>query len=157
MDAKRVAADINSIDLNLNVLSELIKGVPTNFIINIDEVGNQDFADAEIKSLIAPASYNQLYASYPVSRSSTRASCIAAISPTGLVCIPQIAVTRATLDDEIYEYIPMDSVQIVHTDNGYVNSASFKHWFDTVFLPELHRLREKYFVLIIMIMKKRLL
>ena len=96
MDTKRVEVDINSMDLNLNVFSELIKGVLNNFVINIDEVYNKDCANAEIKSLIAPVSYNQLYASYPLSRSSAKASCITSISPTGLVCIQQIAVIRAT-------------------------------------------------------------
>lgn len=144
MDSKRIEANILSIDLNLNILSELIEGVPIQFIINIDEVGNQDFADAEIKTLIAPAEYSKLYAYYPVTRSSNRSSCIAAISPAGLVCIPQIAVTRTTLDTEIYEHLPVDSVQIVHTDNGYINSNSFENWFKTIFLTALHELREKY-------------
>ena len=144
MDSKRIEANFISIDMNLNVLSELIEGVPINFVFNIDEVGNQDFADAEIKTLIAPAGYNQLYAYYPVTRSCSRSSCIAAISPAGLVCSPQIAVTRATLDEELYEYIPADSVQVVHTSNGYINSLSFENWFNTLFLPKLHELREKF-------------
>lgn len=50
----------------------------------------------------------------------------------------------ATLDDDIYDFIPLDSVQIFHTDNGYVNSGSFENWFKTIFLPELHRLKEQY-------------
>ncbi len=144
MDSKRVQCNPISIDLNLNTLSELIVGVPINFIFNIDEVGQQDFADAELKTLIAPADYNQLYAYYPVTRVSNRSSAIAAISPVGLVCQPQLAVTRATLDDELYEYLPLDSIQIVHTDNRYVNTNSFEHWFKTQFLTSLHNLRQKY-------------
>ena len=103
----------------MNVLTELIEGVPINFVFNIGEVGKQNLADAEIKKLIAPAYY-------PVTRSCSRSSCIAAISPAGLVCSPQIAVTRAILEEELYEYIPADSVQVVHTNNGYINSLSFK-------------------------------
>ena len=144
MDSKRVEANIYDIDSNLNKLSEIIEGVHSNFIINIDEIGNQDFADAELKTLIAPATYNQLYAPYPVSRSITRASCIAAISAAGLVCIPQVAITRATLDDDIYDYMPVNSAQIVQTDNGYINTDSFKNWFSNIFLPALRRLRTQF-------------
>ena len=52
--------------------------------------------------------------------------------------------TRTTLDTELYEHLPVDSVQIVHTDNGYINSNSFENWFKTIFLTALHELREKY-------------
>lgn len=30
-----------------------------------------------------------------------------------MVCIPQVAITKATLDDDLYNYIPHHSVQIV--------------------------------------------
>lgn len=108
MDSKRAKANIYDIDSNLNKLSEIIEGVHTNFIKNIDEIGN-------LKTLIAPASYNQLYAPYRVSRSITRSSCIAAISAAGLVCIPQVAITGATLDDDIYDYMSVNSAQMVQT------------------------------------------
>ena len=88
VNVNRVEANIDLIDINLNILSEVIHGVPTNFIFNIDEVGNQDYADAEIKTLIAPVNYEQLYAYYPISRNGTRSSFIEAISPCGMACIP---------------------------------------------------------------------
>ena len=129
MDANRIEANIDLIDIDLNILSEKIQRVPTNFVFNIDEVGNQDYADAEIKTLIAPVNYEQLYAYYPISRNRNRSSLIAAISPCGMAWIPQVTITRATLDDDIYDYFPLDSAQIVHTDNGYVNTRSFENCF----------------------------
>lgn len=109
MDVNRVEANIDLIDINLNILTEIIQWVLTNFIFNIDEVGNQDYADAEIKTLIAPVYYEQLYAYYPIPRNGTRSSLIAAISPCGMACIPQVTITRATLDDDLYDYIPLNS------------------------------------------------
>lgn len=40
--------------------SELIKWVSINYVFNKVEVWNQDFADVEIKTLIAPAAYYQI-------------------------------------------------------------------------------------------------
>lgn len=43
----------------------------------------------------------------------------------------------------MYQYIPYDAFQIVHTKSGFVNSDSFLHYMQTIFLPNLRDLREK--------------
>ena len=73
-----------------------------------------------------------------------RSSCIAAISPCGLVDIPQIAVVCETLDDEIYNFIPAETVSIVRTPKEFVNTDSFKFWFINQFLPALWCLRNQF-------------
>lgn len=73
MDMNRIEANIDLIDINLNILSEIIERVPINFIFNIDEIGNNDYEDAKIKTLITPVNYNQLFAYYPTLRNGTRA------------------------------------------------------------------------------------
>lgn len=144
MELKRMEANIYEIDENLNQLAQKIEGVHFQFVINIDEIGNQDFSDAELKTLIVPANYPMQYAPYSVDRSVKRSSCIAAISPGGIVTIPQIAVVRETVDSEVYQYISSDSVSVVHTPKGFVNTDSFKYWFENQFLPGLRCLRQRF-------------
>lgn len=129
---------------NLNQLAQKIEGVHFQFVINIDEIGNKDFVNAELKTLIVPANYPMQYAPYSVDRSVKRSSCIASISPGGIVAIPQIAVARETVYSEVYQYISSDSVSVVHTPKGFVNTDSFKYWFENQFLPGLRCLRQRF-------------
>lgn len=108
MDSKRMEASIYDIDNNLNELKEKIEGVP--FILNLDEMGEQQFANALQKTVIVPASYEYITAPYAVSRTGKKASVLVCISSYGLMCRPQYAVPRQTLDSEIYNYIACDSI-----------------------------------------------
>ena len=83
-----------------------------------------------------------------------RSSCIAAISTGGIVAIPQIAVVGETVDSEVYQYFSSDSVSVVHTPKGFVNSDSFKYWFENQFLTGLRCLRQRfnYFWRVVIIM-----
>ena len=141
METKRMEATIIDIENNLKELKEKIELVPFPFIFNLDEKGEQQYADAFEKSVIVPASYEFITAPYAVSRTGKRASVLTCISPNGLMCQPQYAVPRLTVDSEIFHYIPSSSIQIVHTKNGFINTKSFIFWFKTCFLEKLKDLR----------------
>lgn len=144
MDSDRVEVSINDIESNLMELRQAIQNVPINFCFNIDEMGHSEFADAVIKTVIVPINYEHEEAQIPVDRSGKHASCIACISPKGLFCPPQYTIQRKTIDDNIYNYISKESLQIVETDSGYINSQSFLSWINNKFLPELHFLRRRF-------------
>ena len=143
-DADRIEVSIIDIENNLNILRNEVQGVPPNFVFNLDEVGCHDFVDASKKWVIVPKSFDSSPISHPVKRCGKRASAIVCISASGLACIPQIVVPRATIDSEIYKYIPNDSFQIVTSSSGYVNTETFKKWVTEIFIPSLNDLRKKY-------------
>lgn len=136
-------SNIEDIEENLNKLKQLIDDTPARFIFNLDEVGHNDFSDAEEKRVIVPFDYEAWVAPYAVARKGKRSSCLVCISPYGIFGKPQIVVSRVTFDSNMYQYIPYDAFQIVHTKSGFVNSDSFLHYMQTIFLPNLRDLREK--------------
>lgn len=69
---------------------------------------------------------------------------MACISPLGIYAKPQIAVSRVTVDSEIFSRIPKDSIQIVNAISGYINTSSFKYWIESEFLLNLKELPQKY-------------
>ena len=144
LEEKRMFASLLDIELNLKFLKNKIEGVPSAFIFNCDEVGHSEYADAVQKKLIVPRSCQLNTVLYPVSRNGSHASCLVAISPTGLSCKPLFTVPRVTVDSELYQLIPYDSLAVVHTETGYVNSAVFEYWLTDIFLPHLRNLRRQY-------------
>ena len=144
MEMTRLMASLLDLENNLEQLKNIINGLPIPFIFNLDEFGQQDFADAVEKVVIVPQNYNKATAQCPVNRNGKRSSCLACISPMGIFGKPQIAVSRSTIDSEIYSRLPKDCLQIVNTSNGYINTYSFRHWILTEFIPNLRELRQKY-------------
>lgn len=125
----------------MNELKEKIEGIPFPFIFNFDEKGEQQYADALEKSVIVPASYEYVTAPYAVSRTGKRARVLTCISPNGLMSQPQYVVPRLTVDSKIFQYIPANSIQVVHTKTGFINTKSFIFWFKTCIIEKLNNLR----------------
>ena len=115
MEDKRVFASIGNIEQNLTLLSQHIRGIPIEFIFNCEEMGEQAWANAQVKTLIVQAGYPYEYAPYPVNRSWKRASALVAINPLGMAGIPQFAVPRENLDSEIYQILHKSFFEAVHT------------------------------------------
>ena len=143
LDQDRFCATLDDIENNLTELSDTIDGVPSNFVFNVDEVGHSEYADSFEKYVIVPASYSGKTAPYPVKKNGKHASCIACISPTGMACKPLFTVPRLTVDPQLYDKLPFDSFEIVHTDSGYVNTAVFHFWLTDIFFPYLRKLRDE--------------
>lgn len=142
MDYNRLIVDLKDIEQNLYDLNQKIMGVPTGFLFNLDEIGCEEFADAQDVKVIVPKKYRGNSAPYGVNRRK-RNSVLVCISADGLDCIPQITIRRATIENEIYEYIPKDKVQIVNTKKGFITTKSFLLWLNEIFLPFLHNQRMK--------------
>ena len=142
-DEDRMNVDIKEIENNLNILKSEVDNVPPDFVFNLDEVGCHDYVDSEKKYVIVPKNFENRPMNHPVARSGKRASAIVCISLTGIACPPQITVPRATVDSQIYKYIPQSSFQIAKSPTGYVNTETFTKWIKEIFLPNLHELRRK--------------
>lgn len=61
--------EITKIESNIeDIVEKLIDNTPVSFIFNLDEVGHQDFADAEKKRAIVPIYYEVRVDPYAVTR-----------------------------------------------------------------------------------------
>lgn len=144
LEDKRFQVSIANIENNLNALHREIQGVPIKFVYNLDEMGTSEFEDSRQQTVIVPITYPYTTAPYSISRAEKHSTCLACINLDGLFGKPQYVVQRSTFDTEIYNYLDPEEIQIVHTDSGYINTESFTFWLYTNFLPELHKLRERY-------------
>ena len=117
LDKDRYESQLSDIEENLKVLKMKVDGLPSNFVFNCDEVGHSEFADSPQKILIVPKSYTAKVAPYPSNKNGKHATCIACISPVGISCKPLFTVPRSTVDPELYTSLPLDSLDIVHTES----------------------------------------
>lgn len=125
MDTYRVLVSLSEIEDNLYNLNQKITGVPPRFIFNLDEVGNEEFADSQEIKVIVLFNYRGNSAPYPIKRRE-RNSVLVCISANGFDCVPQIKVKRSTIENELYEFIPKDKIQVVNTKKV---SSQQKHFY----------------------------
>ena len=144
LEVDRADVNLDDIERNLEELKEKIKGVPSCFIFNLDECGYSDYADARERQLIVPITYTNRTVTYPVTRKMSHSSVLAAISPCGIAAKPLFTVQRATVDSELYNSIPLNSLDIVQTESGFVNSSSFRYWMEKDFIPYVRNLRKQH-------------
>ena len=144
LEIDRSTVDINDIEENLHLLKTKIQGIHSSFIFNLDECGYTEYADAREKKLIVPVSYSKLTVTYPVARKMKHASVLACISPNGFVSKPLFTVQRYTVDSDLFKYIPYNSIDIVQTDSGFLNTSSFRYWMDNSFIPHVRNLRKQF-------------
>ena len=145
MEFNRLNVELSDIEKNLYDLNEKIRGVPTRFLFNLDEIGCEEFADSQDIKVIVPKKYRGNCAPYGINRRK-RNSVLVCISADGFDCIPQITIRRSTIENEIYKYIPKEKVQIVNTKKGFITTKSFLLWLNSIFLPFLRneRMRTGY-------------
>jgi hypothetical protein len=68
---------------------EVTDGIPANFVLNMDEIGHQDWADRTEKTSLVPADHPSKQINVPVSRTGKRIMLMAAIASS-----PPVAVSR---------------------------------------------------------------
>lgn len=144
MDKDSVEASLIDIETNLMQLSKKVCDVPTPFVFNVDEMGQSDFADTHETVVIVQKNFSKPRAEYSVDRSIKTATCLACINLNGIRCKPQYTVQCSTIETNLYDHLPYESLLVVHTDSGYVNTQSFLFCMNTWFLPNLWRLRIQY-------------
>ena len=94
MDLQRLEVATEQIEENINELKEKIVSVPIEFIMNLDEMGQQDYADAELKTVIVPKNYSSSFAPYAIERKGQRSTVLACINCFGIVGHPFFSVKR---------------------------------------------------------------
>lgn len=144
LEIDRSQVDIEEIESNLEILKQRIQGAHSSFIYNLDECGYTDYNDAREKKLIVPITYTKRTACYPVTRKMKNSSVLACISPNGYVAKPLFAVQRSTIDSDLYNTLPFNSIDIVQTESGFLNTSAFSCWMENTFIPHVRHLRELF-------------
>jgi hypothetical protein len=141
MEAERLNVKDEDVRAWFASLSEAIDGVPAHFILNMDEMGHQEYADAKQIPCIVPA-YATGTPHYEVSRRGKRITLIACVAADGSYCRPALVITRATYDDELIEYgFTPEKLEIYSQGHAYIDKDIFYDWMKDTLVPDLQRRR----------------
>jgi hypothetical protein len=145
MEDTRMAVTIEQIEQHFALLTDLLTGVPSPFVCNMDEMGHQEWADATEKVCYVPSDLQTNHVNYPVSRKGKRITLIACISADGSFMRPALVISRKTFEDELllFGYTP-DKVEIYDQPNAYIDRDIFIDWFRDTFIPEIQARRVKH-------------
>lgn len=146
MDSLRISCSCEDIDSYYDKLEAILqRKIPAPFVINIDESGCNEFADAMNTIVIVPSDFPHNEIKIPVKRCSKNTSIIGAICCDGSTITPGVVVNRKTIETELYEAgYTDDKVCIGHQENGFFNKDTFQEWAEKYFFPEIMKRREKY-------------
>ena len=140
MEDARIYSDPQKIDEYYRNIEEIIRvgNSPTEFIINIDEVGFERYADARKTRRIVPARYPLNSIPVPVSRAEKRATLLAGICGDGTTLKPMVVLQRETIDRELLlRGYTSSQIHFARNDTGYMTSQLFTQWSEQSFFPEL--------------------
>ena len=144
MEDHRIFASREAIDRYFDDLNELITTaqIPAAFVINIDESGFDQFADARQTTRIVPTEYRLNSIPVPITRAEKRATLIAAICADGTALRPLVVVQRETIEQELLlRGYTLDKVQLARSDTGYVNKELFIQWAKRSLFPQMQQRR----------------
>jgi hypothetical protein len=118
-------------------LEQWVQGVPTELILNLDEVGVQEWADRKPRKVIIPHQAQAHRIEYIASRREKRISCITTISMAGDVLMPLLVIHRKTIDDAVWEEGWRDGQDFLlrSNDTSYVTRPIFKDYLTAVIIP----------------------
>lgn len=121
------------------------QGIPSAFVINIDESGYCEWVDVQDLKVIVPCDYKSDEIEIPVDRNSKRASMITGICADGSSLIPVVVIPRKTIEVELFENgYTEDKVTIIVQENSFFDTFSFMKWANTNFFPYIEAQREYY-------------
>jgi transposase len=118
-------------------LEQWVQNIPTELILNLDEVGVQDWADRKTRKVIIRRQARPRRIEYAVTRKEKRISCIATISMAGDVVVPLLVIHRKTIDDAVWEEGWRDGQDFLirSNDSSYVTRTIFKEYLTQVVVP----------------------
>ena len=118
--------------------------IPSAFIYNLDEEGNEEFVDAKRDKVVAPKG-GMGSCFYPVSRKQDHATVLACIVANGTFLKPLFVVQRATIEASLLLHnMGPDKISIEQAESGYINSAIFDKWLKEVFIVHVEKSRKEF-------------
>jgi hypothetical protein len=138
MEAQRVAVNPDDIAEWFTILEEKVRGIPADWIFNLDETGCAEFQDTHEMRVVVPVEYEGDTIPVPVDRHSKRSTLVGCISAGGYRMKPCILLERATVESELhlYGYGP-ENVMMAQQDHAFMTTLLFQLWADEVFFPSI--------------------
>ena len=143
LEDTRLFSDTKQIDEYFDQIKELMNFcIPASFILNIDEVGFQDYSDNGDIMCIVPIEYVGNEIAIPVNRETKRSTLLAGIYADGSRAKSMIVLTRSTIETELYEfgYTP-DKILFGYSESGFMNTQLFMKWAKNCLFPEIAQRR----------------
>jgi hypothetical protein len=125
-------------------LERWVENLPTELILNLDEVGVQEWADRKKRKVIIPYQVQPRKIEYAVTRKEKRISCITTISMAGDALMPLLVIHRRTIDDAVWEEGWRDGQDFMIRSNSssYVTREIFKEYLTQVLMPYVETTRQ---------------
>jgi hypothetical protein len=142
MEQERVNFDHEEVQEYFRKLTIDISDAPASLIINIDECGYQEWADAHDEKIIVSIKFPGDTIEIPNNRAQRRSAMVASIPADGGTLKLMIIVSRKTIELELYEtgYTPNECM-FVFQENGFINKNLFIKWFSEVLIPYVQQER----------------
>jgi hypothetical protein len=138
MESKRVEINYQLIQDWYDELRILIKGVPRNFIYNMDESGIDEYVDSTHLSVLVPESHGTTKVPIPIPREIKRATLTGCISAASDSLKPFVILPRGTVDEELYfAGYTADKVTFHHHIHSFMTKRIFKLWMNSIFFPAI--------------------
>jgi hypothetical protein len=130
--------------IHVRDLELYVQNVPTELILNLDEVGSQEWSGRKKRDVIIPHQPSPRRIEYSVPRKEKRISCIATILMAGDVLMPLLVIHRKSADDAVWEDGWRDEQDfLIHSnDTSYVTRPIFKEHIRDIFLKYFDATRE---------------
>ena len=140
LEDTRLFSDTKQIDEYFDQIKELMNFcIPASFILNIDEVGFQDYSDKRDIMCIVPIENVGNEIAIPVNRETKRSIMLAGIYADGSRAKSMIVLTRSTIETELYEFgYTQDKILFDYSKSGFMNTQLFVKWAKNAFSPILH-------------------
>lgn len=143
MDANRISAREEDIDDYFDLLKSELEGVDARFLFNLDEVGQEEFGDAQEVTVVVPG--NTKESKIPIAfHRDKRCTGLSCIAPDGDIPPPLLILTRKTIDSKVFHYIPRSAFDVAFQENGFMTKNIFRKWMSDVFIPFVRRKKLKY-------------
>lgn len=143
LESQRALVKSEEIDQYYRELSEILSvRIPSQFVINIDEVGFTEFYQTKKVKCVVPYSFNRNTIQYASDRNTSHSTMLAGITANGDSLRPLLLMERQTCEMELLRlgYTP-DKMMICNSPKGYINNELFNTWIKNMFYPEIREKR----------------
>ena len=144
-DQMRLQLPVEYAKKHVQNLIEFLEGVPTDLVINIDEVGFQRWADRKKKKVVVSQMIPQGGTFYSIKRSEKKISLVVSISMSGSSLVPLVISHRKTMDKELKESGIREGVDFkyAHQSSAFINTEIFNDYIRSVIFVYIDELRKK--------------
>lgn len=120
--------------------------VRDSFVINTDETGFQQWANAKPEYVLIPCDASTKDIHYSVKRQQKHSTLVASVIADGSCLNSLLIITRKTIERELYMlgYRPDTGYFYAQQENGFITAHIWDYWADEILFPEVIQRRNKY-------------